>query len=62
MLQLALGSETIEGLLDTVAGNLFSSYVTALRPGGIQSLVGAVGGGELTFAAYSLLDPDRLFL
>jgi NADPH2:quinone reductase len=52
----ALGSETIDGLLDTVAGNLFRSYVTALRPGGVLSLVGAVGGGEVTFDAYRLLE------
>ena len=52
----ALGSETIDGLLDTVAGSSFSSYVTALRPGGILSLVGAVGGGEVAFDAYRLLE------
>lgn len=49
----ALGSETIDGLLDTVAGSWFSSYVTALRPGGILSLV---GGGEVAFDAYRLLE------
>jgi NADPH2:quinone reductase len=55
----ALGSETIDGLLDTVAGSSFGSYVTALRPGGILSLVGAVGavgGGEVAFDAYRLLE------
>ena len=40
----------------TVAGSSFSSYVTALRPGGILSLVGAVGGGEVAFDAYRLLE------
>jgi NADPH:quinone reductase len=52
----ALGSETIDGLLDTVAGKAFASYVTALRPGGVLSLVGAVGGSDVSFDAYRLLE------
>jgi NADPH:quinone reductase len=51
-----LGSETIDGLLDTVAGKAFASYVTALRPGGVLSLVGAVGGSDVSFDAYRLLE------
>src|SRR6516165_8738435 len=31
----ALGSESIDGILDTVAGKTFASYVAALRPGGV---------------------------
>jgi NADPH:quinone reductase len=50
----ALGSETVDGVLDTVAGNSFGTYVSALRPGGVLSLVGAVGGGDVSFDAYSL--------
>jgi NADPH:quinone reductase len=50
----ALGSETIDGVLDTVAGKSFGTYVSALRPGGVLSLVGAVGGGNVSFDAYSL--------
>jgi NADPH:quinone reductase len=50
----ALGSETIDGVLDTVAGKSFGAYVAALRPGGVLSLVGAVGGGDVSFDAYSL--------
>jgi NADPH:quinone reductase len=49
-----LGSETIDGVLDTVAGKSFGAYVSALRPGGVLSLVGAVGGGDVSFDAYSL--------
>ena len=52
----ALGSETIDGLLDTVAGKAFALYVTALRPGGVLSLVGAVGGSDVSFDAYRLLE------
>lgn len=52
----ALGLETIDGLLDTVAGSSFSAYVAALRPGGVLSLVGAVGGGNVAFDAYRLLE------
>jgi NADPH:quinone reductase len=51
----ALGSETIDGFLDTVAGKSFGKYVTALRPGGVLSLVGAVGGSDVSFDAYQLL-------
>lgn len=51
-----LGSETIDGLLDTVAGKSFGAYVTALRPGGVLSLVGAVGGSNVSLDAYRLLE------
>ena len=49
-------AETIDGVLDTVAGNSFGSLVTALRPGGVLSLVGAVGGSGVAFDAYRLLE------
>jgi NADPH2:quinone reductase len=52
----ALRSETIDGVLDTVAGQSFGAYVTALRPGGVLSLVGAVGGSAVAFDAYLLLE------
>ena len=52
----ALGSETIDGLLDTVAGKSFAAYVTALRPGGVLSLVGAVGGSDVLFDSFRLVD------
>src|SRR6516225_6062697 len=50
-----LQSESIDGVLDTVAGKSFGTYVAALRPGGVLSLVGAVGGSDVSFDAYRLL-------
>lgn len=52
----ALGEETIDGVLDTVAGALFAPCVNALRDGATLSVVGAVGGGEVAFDAYHLLN------
>jgi NADPH2:quinone reductase len=52
----ALGEESIDGVLDTVAGKLFRPCVNALRPGGVLSVVGAIGGGEVTLDAYALLN------
>jgi NADPH2:quinone reductase len=52
----ALGVESIDGVLDTVAGKSFGACVTALRPGGVLSLVGAVGGSDVSFDAYRLLE------
>jgi NADPH:quinone reductase-like Zn-dependent oxidoreductase len=53
--ELAHASETVLGVLDTVAGKSFGTYVTALRPAGVLSLVGAVGGSDVSFDAYQLL-------
>ena len=53
--ELAHASETVHGVLDTVAGKSFGTYVTALRPAGVLSLVGAVGGSDASFDAYQLL-------
>jgi NADPH:quinone reductase len=52
----ALGEETIDGALDTVAGALFAPCVNALRDGGVLSVVGAIGGSEVRFDAYHLLN------
>jgi NADPH:quinone reductase len=51
-----LGEETIDGVLDAVAGALFAPCVNALRDGGTLSVVGAIGGGQVTFDAYHLLN------
>jgi len=51
-----LGAGSIDGVLDTVAGDLFAPCVTALRSGGTLSLVGAVGGSALALDAYRLVD------
>jgi NADPH:quinone reductase len=52
----ALEQETVDGVLDTVAGKSFGTYVASLRSGGVLSLVGAVGGSEVSFDAYRLTD------
>lgn len=50
----ALESESVDGVLDTVGGGLFSPCVAALVSSGTLSLVGAVGGGQVTFDAFEL--------
>src|SRR6266851_5364944 len=52
----ALGEESLDGILDTVGGASFGACVTALRRGGALSLVGAVGGGTVSFDAWRLLE------
>ena len=47
---------SVDGVLDTVAGKSFGAYVAALRPTGVLSLVGAVGGSNVSFDAYRLLE------
>jgi NADPH2:quinone reductase len=55
-----LAPESVNGVLDCVGGDLFRPCVAALRPGGVLSLVGAVGGGEVTFDAWQLIQPVTL--
>ena len=38
-----------------MADKSFGKYVTALRPAGMLSLLGAVGGSDVSFDAYQLL-------
>jgi NADPH:quinone reductase len=52
----ALGEETLDGILDAVAGAAFGACVAALRPGAVLSLIGAVGGAAVSFDAYRLLE------
>jgi NADPH2:quinone reductase len=52
-----LEPQSVDGVLDTVAGNLFGKCVTALKPNGTLCLVGAVGGGNVTLDAWELLRP-----
>lgn len=52
-----LEPESVDGVLDTVAGNLFGKCVTALKPHGTLCLVGAVGGGNVSLDAWELLRP-----
>jgi NADPH:quinone reductase len=51
---------SFDGVLDTVAGPLFSSCVNALKANGSYSMVGAVAGAEVTFDAWDLIKPVRL--
>jgi NADPH2:quinone reductase len=51
----ALGEASLDGILDSVAGPGFPAFVTALRPGGTLSAVGAVGGNAVALDAYRLL-------
>jgi NADPH:quinone reductase len=55
-----LEPESFDGALDAVAGNLFGPCVSALRSGGILSLVGAVSGGVVAFDAWQLIRPVTL--
>ena len=45
-----------DAVLDGVAGPLFPTLVSALRPAGRYCIVGAAAGGEVAFDAWSLLD------
>jgi NADPH:quinone reductase len=47
--------ESADAILDVVAGAIFPSLIASLRRGGRYCLVGAVGGGEVQFDAWSLL-------
>lgn len=51
----ALGEESLDGVLDSVAGAGFPALVAALRPGGTLSAVGAVAGNAVALDAYRLL-------
>jgi len=55
-----LAPQSVDGVLDAVGGDPFACCVTALRPGGRLSLVGAVGGSNVRFDAYELIPPVML--
>jgi NADPH:quinone reductase len=56
----SLKSESVDGVLDAVGGDLFGPCVAALRSGSTLSLVGAVGGSEVKFDAFELTRPVTL--
>lgn len=56
----SLKSESVDGVLDVVGGDLFGPCVAALRSGSTLSLVGAVGGSEVKFDAFELTRPVTL--
>lgn len=47
---------SVDAVLDTVAGPSFGALVASLKFGGRYSIVGAVGGGEVSFDAWALLE------
>lgn len=51
---------SVDGVLDTVGAALFEQSLTALRPGGTLSLVGAVGGSEIRLDLWDLIRPVTL--
>jgi NADPH2:quinone reductase len=51
---------SVDGILDTVGAPLFESSLTALKPGGVLSLVGAVGGSDVRFDLWDLIRPVTL--
>lgn len=51
---------SFDAVLDVVGGALFASLVGALADGGTYSMVGAVGGGEVSFDAWNLIRPVTL--
>lgn len=55
-----LKAASFDGILDTVGAPLFESSLRALKPGGVLSLVGAVGGSDVRFDLWELIRPVTL--
>jgi NADPH:quinone reductase len=55
-----LAPQSIDRALDSVAADLFAPRVTALRSGGVLSLVGAVAAAEVVFDGWQLMQPVTL--
>lgn len=51
---------SVDGVLDTVGAAAFGPCLAALRPGGVLSLVGAVGGSEVRLDLWDLIRPVTL--
>ncbi|MDF3416333.1 NADP-dependent oxidoreductase [Sulfitobacter sp. M57] len=51
---------SIDGILDTVGAPVFEMSLRALKPGGVLSLVGAVGGSDVRFDLWDLIRPVTL--
>lgn len=47
---------SVDAVLDVVAGPIFPDLIRALRPSGHYCIVGAIGGGEVRFDAWMLLE------
>jgi NADPH2:quinone reductase len=48
--------KSADAVLDVVAGPIFADLIASLRHGGRYCVVGALGGGDVRFDAWSLLD------
>lgn len=57
---LRIEPQSVDGVLDCVAGTLFNPCARALRAGGVLSLVGATAGGDVNFDAWQLIRPITL--
>ena len=57
---IALAPESIDGVLDAVAGDVFNACLRALRPGGVLCLVGSVGGSDVGLDTWQLIRPVTL--
>lgn len=52
--------QSLDGVFDTVGAAVFETSVSALKPGGTMSLVGAVGGSDVRFDLWNLIRPVSL--
>ncbi|MBB6408943.1 quinone oxidoreductase family protein [Mesorhizobium sangaii] len=52
--------ESVDGVFDTVGGAVFETSLSALKPDGTLSLVGAVGGSDVRFDLWNLIRPVSL--
>jgi NADPH2:quinone reductase len=57
---LDLNATSFDGILDTVGAPLFESSLQALKPGGVFSLVGTVGGSDVRLDLWKLIQPVSL--
>jgi NADPH:quinone reductase len=48
--------KSVDAVLDVVAGPIFGALIASLRRGGRYCVVGAIGGGDVRFDVWSLLD------
>lgn len=56
----AIARSSVDCVFDTVGAELFPTYVAALKPQGVLSIVGAVSGGEVSFDLWELIRPLTL--
>lgn len=57
---LDLATASVDGVFDTVGAPLFISMLAALRPDGVLSVVGAVGGSDVRLDLWELIRPITL--